>query len=218
MRPITELWNILGRSLIKGRRYISDPSKAPKNVKVQQGKRGGFFYDSTTSTSTKAPKKETWQVPVGDFVMDYIRSKHDEISSIVSDVEVRRVRLNYQQEAASIHAKAMKEAVASGKKIPKGVLKDYPQYAEKPAAKKKPKAPRKKQLSTGFASIMSESPKFESRKDFMRAVNHAWNEGDLVEVRGERGVAFGDMVLTMDIMGRLEPGSHFNSLLSYGGA
>jgi vacuolar-type H+-ATPase subunit E/Vma4 len=216
MRPINELWNILGRPLIKGRTYITDPSKAPKNVKVQQGKRGGFFYDTSAGAATTKPK-ETWQVPVDDFVMDYIRSKHAEIYSNHDTVEANRIKLNYRMEAATIHAKAMKEAVASGKKIPKKTLKDYPQYAEA-AEKKKPKTPRKKRLSTGgFASLMNESPKFESRRSFIKAVNHAWNEGDLIEVGSERGVAFGGMVLTTDVMDKLVTGSKFNNLLRYGG-
>jgi len=55
----SNLWNILGRPLEKARKYIPDPSKAPKGVKVQRGKKGGYFYDAApVRTSLKAqPEK-----------------------------------------------------------------------------------------------------------------------------------------------------------------
>lgn len=86
------------------------------------------------------------------------------------------------------------------------------------AKPKKPRAPRKKRLSTGgFASLMRESPKFNSRRDFMRAVNKAWDTGDLIDVGDERGVKFGDMVLSLEVMEQLTYAKHpYNSLLRYG--
>ena len=102
--------------------------KSKKRVWVKPtATKKGYYREQEVGRKEK-PSKEPWQIPIGKFVMSYVQSKSDEIGRIVSDVEVRRVRLNYQQEGATIHAKAIKEAVASGKKIPKTVLKDYPQY------------------------------------------------------------------------------------------
>ena len=48
-----DLWNILGRPLEKARKYIPDPSQAPKGAKVQRGPKGGYYYESSRNTSEK---------------------------------------------------------------------------------------------------------------------------------------------------------------------
>jgi len=54
-----DLWNILGRPLEKARKYISDPSQAPKGVKVQRGKKGGYYYEAKpVRTSLKTQPDE----------------------------------------------------------------------------------------------------------------------------------------------------------------
>ena len=54
-----DLWNILGRPLEKARKYISDPSKAPKGAKVQRGKKGGYYYEAEpVRTSLKVQPEE----------------------------------------------------------------------------------------------------------------------------------------------------------------
>ncbi|MGP8322422.1 MAG: hypothetical protein ACT6FG_00270 [Methanosarcinaceae archaeon] len=50
MRTVSELTEVFGLPLIKGRRYISDPSKAPEGVNVQQGKKGGYYYETAPSS------------------------------------------------------------------------------------------------------------------------------------------------------------------------
>ena len=46
LRTILELKKILGFDLTKAKEYISDPSKAPEEVKVEQGPRGGYYYET----------------------------------------------------------------------------------------------------------------------------------------------------------------------------
>lgn len=54
-----DLWNILGRPLEKARKYISDPSQAPKGAKVQRGKKGGYYYEAEpVRTSLKVQPEE----------------------------------------------------------------------------------------------------------------------------------------------------------------
>jgi len=50
---------LLGKELQKARRYIKNPRDAPPGAKVQRGKRGGYFYESTVPNGEKtpAPKK-----------------------------------------------------------------------------------------------------------------------------------------------------------------
>ena len=97
-------------------------AKSKKRVWVKPtATKKGFYREQEVGRKTDPKSKEPWKIPVGKFVMNYVQSKGDEIGRIVSDDEVRRVRLNYQQEGATIHAKAMKAAVSSGKKIPKKI-------------------------------------------------------------------------------------------------
>ena len=49
MRTPNELKKELGIPLHKGRRYISDPSKAPEGANVRQGKKGGYYYETAPS-------------------------------------------------------------------------------------------------------------------------------------------------------------------------
>lgn len=56
MRTPNELKKELGIPLEKGRRYISDPSKAPEGANVKQGKKGGYYYETAPS---KREQRET---------------------------------------------------------------------------------------------------------------------------------------------------------------
>ena len=72
-----------------------------------------------------------------------------------------------------------------------------------------------KQLTFGFAGIMSEASKYGSRREFMAAVNKAWETGEMVEVEDERGVAFGDTLLTVDILESIQSSHPRSKLLKY---
>lgn len=71
------------------------------------------------------------------------------------------------------------------------------------------------QLMIGFAGIMSEAPKYGSRREFMAAVNKAWKTGEMIEVEDERGVAFGDTLLTADVLEAVQSSHPRSKLLTY---
>ena len=48
-----ELKKILGFDLTKAKKYINDPSKAPEGANVEQGPRGGYYYDIVDTESKK---------------------------------------------------------------------------------------------------------------------------------------------------------------------
>lgn len=77
-----EAWELLGRPLEKARKYITDPSKAPEGVKVQRGKKGGYFYEAeAVRTSLKAQPEE-----VKTAVKDLHAEGHD-AKSITIELE-----------------------------------------------------------------------------------------------------------------------------------
>ena len=82
-------------------------------------------------------------------------------------------------------------------------------------SKPKRSKPKQKNLLIGFPGIMSEASKFESRRDFMAAVKIAWTTGDMIEVDDERGVAFGDTLLTADILEEIKSDHPRSKLLTY---
>ena len=58
-----ELKKILGFDLTKAKRYINDPSKAPEGFKVEQGPRGGYYYETGVEPKDiKKPKVSFKQV------------------------------------------------------------------------------------------------------------------------------------------------------------
>jgi len=65
---------LLGKELQKARRYIKNPRDAPPGVKVQRGKRGGYFYETTGGDAPKKkkppsepPKKEPDKIDKEDL-------------------------------------------------------------------------------------------------------------------------------------------------------
>lgn len=72
------------------------------------------------------------------------------------------------------------------------------------------------QLMVGFPGIMSEATKFNSRREFMSAVKTAWTTGKMINVGDEQGVAFGNTLLTTDILERIKSNHPQSKLLEYG--
>ena len=102
-------------------------TKAKKQVWDKPTPTRKGHYRNVKSKDVDKKAKEPWQVPVEKFVDDYIKSKKlNYKTSKESDMEYNIKLMNAQNDAVGIHAKAIKEAVASGKNVPKQVLKDYP--------------------------------------------------------------------------------------------
>ena len=89
---------LLGKELQKARRYIKNPHDAPPGVKVQRGKRGGYFYETTGTPSKKKkppsepPKKEPAKIDKEDLTkrMGFYLSGlkfHPEGEKIISEVD-----------------------------------------------------------------------------------------------------------------------------------
>lgn len=60
----------------KGRIYIKNPSQAPQGVKVEHGKRGGIYYESSAKTNTQT-EEESGQTHRQDI--DFIEIEEDEL-------------------------------------------------------------------------------------------------------------------------------------------
>jgi len=60
-------WAILGRPLEKARKYVTDPSKAPKGVKVQRGKKGGYYYEAEPVRTSLKTQPEKVRAAVKDL-------------------------------------------------------------------------------------------------------------------------------------------------------
>ena len=89
---------LLGKDLEKARRYIKNPRDAPPGAKVQRGKRGGYFYETTGTPSKKKkppsepPKKEPAKIDKEDLTkrMGFYLSGlkfHPEGEKIISEVD-----------------------------------------------------------------------------------------------------------------------------------
>ena len=145
---------------------------------------------------------------------------------------------NYSEESAKMLAAKKKEQLAeAATKAPVTKFEiDLNELLEKAKTKKKilvrragktfyreqevgsDKDKSQKKLKTGMASLMDESVNFESRRSFMSAVNKAWKDGEMVEVGSERGVKFGDMLLTENILGNISSAkTPYSKLLQYKG-
>jgi transposase len=70
-----EAWEILGRPLEKARKYITDPSKAPEGVKVQRGKKGGYYYDAAPVRTSLKAQPEKIQAAVKDLFAEGMDAK-----------------------------------------------------------------------------------------------------------------------------------------------
>ena len=88
-------------------------------------------------------------------------------------------------------------------------------FQRKQKVGKKDDKSKQKQLAIGFPAIMSESNKFKSRREFMAAVKDAWTTGKMIDIHDERGVAFGGMLLTADILEQIKSDHPRSKLLTY---
>lgn len=77
----------------KGRRYIDDPSEAPEDVQVEEGPKGGLYYDTEgTSTQETAPDDTTGIFDGVEFT-DVTRIEEEEGDVVLlSDAEREKVK------------------------------------------------------------------------------------------------------------------------------
>ena len=66
---------LLGKELEKARKYITDPSKAPEDVKVQRGKKGGYYYDAKAQRTSIAKQPEKVRAAVKDLYAEGMDAK-----------------------------------------------------------------------------------------------------------------------------------------------
>jgi len=106
-------WAILGRPLEKARKYISDPSQAPKGVKVQRGKKGGYYYEAEpvrTSLKTQPDEVKRAVKDMYDKGMD-AKAIADELES-EHGVKVHPETVNRFLEREGISVRPKRETVS----------------------------------------------------------------------------------------------------------
>jgi len=74
MKSQSELWAILGKSLDKGKTYIDNPQAAPKGANIQQGPRGGYYYEDVPSESEEKLNMSEFKNKLNE--MDYTELKN----------------------------------------------------------------------------------------------------------------------------------------------
>lgn len=77
---------VMKNVLMKGRKYISSPSEAPEGADVQEGPRGGYYYDSGARGQEMARRKPAkppkGEVSIEDWVPDEMEMWSNNIESL----------------------------------------------------------------------------------------------------------------------------------------